>query len=85
MSDSAELYVFGHGTSGQLGLGDDCTDKSFKPERVNIDLECYQIALGDTHSLLLSTQGQIFTTGANDKYQLGINPDRRDMKIFNFT
>lgn len=25
------------------------------------------------------------TTGANDKYQLGVDPDQRGMKLFNFT
>jgi hypothetical protein len=25
------------------------------------------------------------TTGQNDKYQLGLDPEQRDLKIFNFT
>jgi alpha-tubulin suppressor-like RCC1 family protein len=35
--------------------------------------------------LILTTKGHLLTSGANDKYQLGIDPDKRNMKIFNFT
>jgi alpha-tubulin suppressor-like RCC1 family protein len=41
--------------------------------------------LGDTHSLILTAEGNLMTCGSNDKYQLGINPDKRDMKLFEFT
>lgn len=29
-----DLYMFGHATSGQLGLGEECIDKAFRPEKV---------------------------------------------------
>lgn len=78
--------MFGLATSGQLGLGDECIDKAFKPEKVNLgDIRAQKIALGDTHSLLLTEAGALMTTGQNDKYQLGLDPDQRDLKIFNFT
>ena len=83
---SKDLYMFGHATSGQLGLGEDCTDKAFKPERVELGgIKVRKVALGDTHSLLLTTDGNLMTTGANDKYQLGIDPEQRDMKLFAFS
>jgi alpha-tubulin suppressor-like RCC1 family protein len=34
MNYSKDVYMFGHGTSGQLGLGEECIDKAFKPEKV---------------------------------------------------
>lgn len=72
---------------GQLGLGEDCTDRVFKPERVDLGSkhQILQVALGDTHSLLLTVHGYLMSTGANDKYQLGINPDKRSLKLFNFS
>ena len=71
---------------GQLGLGDDCTDRAFKPELVPLpsNVHIKEVALGDSHSLLLTTQGQLLSAGANDKYQLGQNPEKRNLKIFNF-
>ena len=79
--------MFGHATYGQLGLGEDCTDRAFRAEKVQLDagMNCQMVALGDTHSLLLSNKGNIYTTGANDKCQLGLNPDQRQLKIFKFT
>ena len=76
--------MFGLATSGQLGLGNGCVDKAFKPELVS-ELKVQKVALGDTHSLVLSLNGHLLTCGSNDKYQLGINPDQRDLKIFTFT
>ena len=76
--------MFGLATSGQLGLGNGCVDKAFKPELVS-ELKVQKVALGDTHSLVLSLNGHLLTCGSNDKYQLGINPDQRDLKIFSFT
>ena len=86
MTQNSELYTFGLATSGQLGLGDDCIDKAFRPEHVNLgDVGAQKVALGDTHSLILTDRGSLMTTGQNDKYQLGIDPDQRDLKIFYFT
>ena len=34
ITTSQELYMFGHGTQGQLGLGEECTEKCFMPEKV---------------------------------------------------
>ena len=67
--DSRDLYMWGHATSGQLGLGEDCTDRAFKPERVELGrIKAHKVALGDTHSLILATDGHLMATGANDKY-----------------
>ena len=84
---SRHLYMFGLALHGQLGLGDDCTDRAFKPELVPLPPNLYvdKIALGDSHSLLLTTKGTLYSTGANDKYQLGQNPEQRSLKVFSFT
>ena len=82
---TGNLYMFGLATSGQLGLGKECIDRAFKPAKVELGrTQVAKVALGDTHSLILTADGNLMTTGANDKYQLGINPDKRDLKLFNF-
>lgn len=55
-----DLYMFGHATSGQLGLGEECIDKAFKPEKVQFadkSLLVQKVALGESHSLILSAKG----------------------------
>lgn len=55
-----DLYMFGHATSGQLGLGEDCIDKAFRPEKVTFadkTLLVQKVALGESHSLVLSAKG----------------------------
>jgi alpha-tubulin suppressor-like RCC1 family protein len=71
--------MFGFAQCGQLGLGEDCIDRAFKPEKVMLDQEegtrVESLALGDSHSLILTSRGHIFAAGANDKYQLGLDPE----------
>lgn len=83
---SRQLYMFGLALHGQLGLGEDCTDRAFKPERVPFedDVKIEMVALGDSHSIVLTSQGHLMASGANDKYQLGIDPDKRSLKLFEF-
>ena len=55
-----DLYMFGHATSGQLGLGEDCIDKAFRPELVTFadtGLLIQKVALGESHSLVLTSKG----------------------------
>ena len=78
--------MFGLALHGQLGLGEECTDRAFKPEKLLLedDIKIDQIALGDTHSLILTCNGKIYASGANDKYQLGLDPEKRQLKLFSF-
>lgn len=87
ITEQKKLYVFGLGVHGQLGLGEECTDRAFKPEKVDLGPknQVEQVALGDTHSLILTSRGYLMSTGANDKYQLGISPEKRSLKLFSFT
>jgi alpha-tubulin suppressor-like RCC1 family protein len=64
--------MFGLGSNGQLGLGENYLDKVYKPHKVDLNGEkVLKIGLGDTHSILISENGHLMSTGANDKYQLG--------------
>lgn len=84
--DSRQLYMFGLAQHGQLGLGEQCTDKVFKPQQVHVpdDLQVEAVALGDTHSVILTSDKRLMCTGSNDKYQLGIDHEQRSLRLFNF-
>ena len=56
------------------------------PEKVDLGgVKVKQVALGDTHSLIITEDGKLMSTGANDKYQLGMDPEKRNLKLFNFS
>lgn len=81
-----QLYTFGQAHHGQLGLGENYNDKVFEPRRVELPkgLAAQQVAPGDTHTLLLTADGQLMSTGSNDKYQLGIDHEQRSLRLFKF-
>ncbi|KAI1335382.1 RCC1/BLIP-II [Xylariaceae sp. FL0016] len=77
-SEQLEVYVFGDGEFGELGLG----NKKFegkgpthvKKPRVNHilkDLGVVQIEAGGMHAIALTNQNKIYTWGVNDEKALG--------------
>lgn len=54
--DTKSLYTFGQAHHGQLGLGQEHSNKVFAPKLVELPdgQSAQQVALGDTHSLLLT-------------------------------
>mmetsp|Transcript_19997 Transcript_19997/g.39286 ORF Transcript_19997/g.39286 Transcript_19997/m.39286 type:complete len:483 (+) Transcript_19997:81-1529(+) len=70
---SGDLYAWGHGGCGKLGLGK-CTHEP-KPVRVPMSFTPRQhfahVACGDLHSLAVSLQGRVFAWGSNLRGQLG--------------
>ncbi|EAR94877.2 chromosome condensation regulator RCC1 repeat protein (macronuclear) [Tetrahymena thermophila SB210] len=73
-----ELYSFGSGLYGQLGQGK--CENSITPDKVlyhEKDQKIIKIACGETHSLLLSEQGQVFACGENQRGQLGLGRNKK--------
>jgi hypothetical protein len=72
-----DVYAWGDGSFGQTGLGDDISSDMARSVPVNYEgapplpegIE--QIAAGESHSLLLTTDGEVRGTGANWAGQLG--------------
>ena len=68
-----KVLTFGHGNSGQLGLGDrqDVMVPTMIPEFKYID----QVACGSNHTALLDFRGRVWTFGSGAYGQLGLDDD----------
>ncbi|KAI5459671.1 regulator of chromosome condensation 1/beta-lactamase-inhibitor protein II [Mariannaea sp. PMI_226] len=75
-----DVYVFGEGTSGELGLGSKKVDNKkpidVKRPRINANLSArtvgvVQVSCGGMHAVALTHDNQILTWGVNDQGALG--------------
>ncbi|CAG8971576.1 hypothetical protein HYALB_00009225 [Hymenoscyphus albidus] len=71
-----DIYVFGAGEQGELGLGSGARVKDVQRPRLNKNLDSKsigvaQIAVGGMHCVALTHDGKILTWGVNDNYALG--------------
>ena len=67
------LYVFGTGTHGQLGLGDNSpqTTPVVNPVLSGESIRIAALSGGDFHSLAVTTSGELYAFGRNNNAQLG--------------
>ena len=65
---NGELWTWGDGWSGQLGLGDN--DDRLTPVRVGTDL-WKSVSIGTGHTVAVNTKGELWTWGMNSSGQLG--------------
>ncbi|KAL4166852.1 hypothetical protein KRP22_012341 [Phytophthora ramorum] len=84
---SSGVYAWGSNIYGQLGLGAHCSPSdpyTQEPAPVCLPTDCtppvLDVACGDTHSVVLSVAGQIFTFGCNWEGQLGIDESQGSSK-----
>lgn len=78
--DTLNVYVFGSGDSGVLGLGPQCSSDDVTRPRLNPNLSAssvgvVQIATGGMHCVALTNDNKIFTWGVNDHGALGRNTE----------
>lgn len=69
------VYVFGEGSAGELGLGPKNATDVVRPQ-LNTLLDAdkvgvVEIAAGGMHAVALTHDGQVLTWGVNDNYALG--------------
>ena len=68
----SNLYVCGVGRGGRLGLGDENTRFSFEPVQGGLfDKKVIQVALGQNHTMAVTSSGELWTWGSNVFSQLG--------------
>ena len=68
------VYGFGSNGQGQLGLGKDVEDCTLKPQKVKLP-SIKQVSCGDSFTVCLSDDGDLYSFGANDNGQLGLGED----------
>ena len=78
LDQEGELYTFGYGGSalsgiGQLGHGDGAEYPLPKLVDSVVEDGCYakQVAVGESHTTVLTTEGEVLTTGAGSYGRLG--------------
>lgn len=64
------VLVLGQGDVGQLGLGEDITERK-KPALVTLPEKMVQVVAGGMHTVCLSETGNVYTFGCNDEGALG--------------
>lgn len=74
--DVLNVYVFGDGTNGELGLGTGKNCAEVKRPRLNPHLDAAKVgvvalAVGGMHTAVLTKDNKIFTWGVNDQGALG--------------
>lgn len=70
------VYVFGSGSMGELGLGPQSDQRNVKRPRLNTnllpqDIGIVDIAVGGMHCAAIDEQGRVWTWGVNDQGVLG--------------
>lgn len=77
---AAAVYVIGSGDFGQLGLGEEATNRdgafdALRPKPLNtlelFDTTVVEVAAGGFHSVARTSAGAVYTWGVNDDGQLG--------------
>jgi hypothetical protein len=81
LTESGRVFSWGYNSSGQLGHGN--TVNSNKPKEIILkNISMRSIACGQRHSLVLSTDGDIYAFGNNEVGQLGTaNTDHQLMPV----
>eukprot|EP01060_Flectonema_neradi_P034948 TRINITY_DN6279_c0_g1_i1.p1 TRINITY_DN6279_c0_g1~~TRINITY_DN6279_c0_g1_i1.p1 ORF type:complete len:957 (+),score=177.36 TRINITY_DN6279_c0_g1_i1:1-2871(+) len=72
LTTDGRVYSFGSNTKGQLGLGHKTSTTTPTPIYSLSGSEVVQMACGDEHSLVLTTDNKVYSWGRNDRGQLGL-------------
>ena len=81
IGSDGNLYGWGDNSYGQLGIGNPSTSPNQQPIKVILPAgvpKFTQISAGDSHSLALGTDGNLYSWGYNDHAQLGIGASDSD-------
>lgn len=91
LTDEGKVYAWGWGSNGQLGNG--YREEDFKESGNLLSIQytpalilsfnqpIKQISAGGLYSMFLANDCEVYICGANDKQQLGVESDPRDVSI----
>ncbi|GIL50419.1 hypothetical protein Vafri_6548 [Volvox africanus] len=80
LSSAGEVWVWGRGEYGRLGLGDRSGSSKLRPQKVR-GLEAHvvvQVAAGGSHTLALTSTARLFVWGRGAFGRLGLGDPERD-------
>lgn len=63
LNDSFQMFTWGRGINGQLGHGDIYNELSVKQVAQFQGQKITDIACGESHTMALNTQGEVYTWG----------------------
>jgi len=73
-----KLFASGDNTYGQLGFGDHTDSESLMPVGALYQLEVSQVSAGETHTLAVTSVGEVYAWGSNAHGQLGVDDPRTE-------
>ena len=77
-----EVFVWGTNSYGQLGLGDDKSNRNYcLPKFCTFNVIILKVSCGEEHSAFITSNGSIYTMGKNSDGRLGIGD--RSVKFSN--
>ncbi|MCA8837810.1 MAG: hypothetical protein K8963_08180, partial [Proteobacteria bacterium] len=65
-----QLYCWGNGSSGRLGLGDDLSNRT-GPAQVGSSINWSQVGAGGSYTCAINNEGQLYCWGSGSSGQLG--------------
>ncbi|MEW5298972.1 MAG: hypothetical protein WDW36_002037 [Sanguina aurantia] len=78
LTTTGELWVWGRGEYGRLGLSDRTGSSKLRPQRVMglAHHKVVQVVLGGTHSIALTSRDRMFVWGRGSYGRLGLGPEK---------
>ena len=72
ITEHGVLFSWGRGNSGQLGCGNQLNEDSVKPVNALANNKVVDVQCGESHTVALTAEGDVYTWGGGSMGQLGL-------------